>query len=239
MKEGFVREDGKVFWKNCKKKGEIWLTQEQYKKWCETRSKYRQRCAEEYYKRREKQNPMDRAFFGKYDFSRNLYFVGISSAGKEMWVNKERFENILQRRKKNKSNYIKRLQKAPETNFKFGDQHPNDNNLYVYLIVGNKPFFGTKDKLEKRRKSLRKTGILRDIKYKHKRKDILERLGEKRIHRGAYDLETGLVFWEYSQNGKERWLPVDHFHKLRTAGCQKRKKNRQHKKLLSNENHTI
>jgi len=236
MKEGFVREDGKVFWKSCKEKGDIWLTPEQYQKWCDTRKRYRQRCAQEYYKRREKQNPMDRNYFGKYDFARNLYFVGISSAGKEVWVNKDRLEKILERKKRYKKNYIKKLQEAPKNNLKFGDQHPDDPNLYVYLIVGNKPFFGTKEKLEERKKALRKSGILRDIKYKHKRKDILQKLGDNRIHRGAYDLTTGLVFWEYTQTGNEKWLPVDQFHKLRLADCEKRKRDRQRKKLLSNEN---
>ena len=233
MKEGFVREDGKIFWKKCKEKGEIWLTSEQYQKWCETRKNYRQRCAQEYYKRREKLNPMDRPYFGKYDFSRNLYYIGVSSSGKEVWVNKQRYENLLERRKKYRSKYAQRLQEEPKTNLKLGDVHPDNPNLYVILLIGNKPFFGSKEKLAERRNSLRRSGIKRDIKYKHKRKQILEQLGENRIHRGAYDLKTGLVFWEYSQNGKERWFPVDHFHKLRIADCEKRKRVRQRKKVLN------
>lgn len=233
MKEGFVREDGMVFWKNSKEKGEIWLRPEQYSKWCETRKKYRERCAREYYKRREKLNEMDRPYFGKYDFSRNLYYIGVSSAGKEVWINKQRYENLLERRKKYRSNYVKKLQQEPKTNLRFGDPHPDDPNLFVILMIGNKPFFGPKERLDKRRECLRRTGVKRDIKDKHKRKQILEQLGENRIPRGAYDLETGLVFWEYSQNGKERWMPVEEFHRLRTKGCEKRKSNRMRKKLLS------
>jgi hypothetical protein len=164
--------------------------------------------AREYYKRREKLNEMDRPYFGKYDFSRNLYYIGVSSAGKEVWINKQRYENLLERRKKYRSNYVKKLQQEPKTNLKFGDPHPDDPNLFVIIMVGNKPFFGPKERLDIRRECLRRTGVKRDIKDRHKRKQILEQLGENRIPRGAYDLETGLVFWEYSQNGKEKdWTP--------------------------------
>jgi hypothetical protein len=235
MREGHVREDGMVFWKNCKKAGEIWIKPESYKKRCETRKKYRKTCAEDYRERQAKKNPMDRSYFGKYDFSKNKYFIGISNSGKEVWVTKDKFDKAVETRRKTKAAHLQRVRSLPKTGLKLGDVHPDDPNLFVIFFSGNKPHYGDKQRLEERKKRLRQHGRLRDVKNTKKRRQALEAMGDNRLSCGAVNPLTGLVFWEYSRTVKEIWLPLDEFHRRRNRHLESRRKLRINQKELKKQ----
>ena len=232
MKCGTVRDDGKVLWRNSKEKGQIWLTAEQYKKRIETIREYRRKSAAAYYARREKINPIDRPYFGKYDFASNTYYAGISSAGKEVWMPKEKFERFAERKKKHKQKHVEKLKALPKTNAKIGDPHPDNKNLFVVYINGNKPIYGDKEKLRKRRESQLRSYKIRDQRNRKMKREMLERLGENRIYRGCYDIKTGKVFWEYDNAGREIWIDEDIFFKKRQHAIDKRKNARLKQKGL-------
>ena len=232
-KEGFIREDGKFFWRDSKLKGEIWLTEEQFKKRVATRTEYRKRCAELYKKMRDEKNVMDRPFFGKYSFAKNKYFIGMTSSGKENWVSKEKFERFKVKQENCKKRYIEKLRKLPKTNLKFGDPHPENPDLFVTLLIGNKPFFGNAEKLQEvieKRNRFQKNKV---IKNQIIRRDKLNKLDKKhRLRRGHIDDITGNIFWEYDVKGDPKFLPPDVFHEKRNKANEKRKRNRDIKKTL-------
>ena len=205
IKRGTVREDGKVFW-TYKDDKECWITKEQYDKRENTRREYVRRCRENYRKRQLAKHPVHRNFIGKYDIARNLYFSHISSSGKEVWISKDQLEkkrkrHTMYRRKM----YHKLKEQHPVTGLKIGDRNPENPNEYVVFFIGNKPYFGSKSHLEKRRESREISYRKRNEKYKRLREEKLNNL-EKRIKRGTVDPETGLIFLHYAQNGKERWI---------------------------------
>lgn len=235
MKKGTVREDGKMYWCSSKRKGEIWLTPEQYAKWDESVRNYRRKCQQAYYERREKINPSDRSYIGKYNPATNKYFARLSSSGKEIWVTKQELERLKLQSKRNRRNFLKRLQSLPDNKIKVGDVHPTDKNLFVVYKVGKKPMYGTKEQLQLKIKSRARSYKLRNIKYYAKKRQIIEKLGENRLHRGLYDVETGLVFWEYSANCKERWISEEEFHSRRNKQCVRKKVRRLELKMTKND----
>lgn len=232
-KEGFVREDGKVYWRYQKEKGHIWITPEQYAAYVATRRRYRRACLEEYYRQREKQNPIDRSYYGKYCFRRNRYFIGLTASGKENWVIKEKYLNHREKQNKNRKKFSEKLRMQEKPNLKIGDQHPDNPELFVCFFIGNKPYFGSKTRLletqERRKIACRK----RDIKYKKIRTDKLSKL-ENKHRRGDVHPENGAVFWEYNIRCKEIWLAPEVFTEKREKDLQKRKNLRLKKKGLPN-----
>lgn len=232
LKKGTVREDGKIYWCSSKRKGEIWLTKEQYDKYDETVRNYRRKSHQAYYARREKIKPSDRSYFGKYDPAANKYFAKISTSGKEIWVTKAELERLKKQSKLNRRKYVERQQSLPDNKIKVGDQHPTDKTLYVIYKVGKKPMYGSKEKLEERRKSRKKTMCLRNIKYNSRRREFIENLGGQRFKRGYFSIEKNMVFWEYSTTCREIWISEEKFHKLRNAHLQRRKVHRMKAKAL-------
>ena len=178
---------------------------------------------------------MDRSYFGKYDFSKNKYFIGISNSGKEVWVTKDKFDKAVETRRKTKAAHLQRVRSLPKTGLKLGDVHPDDPNLFVIFFSGNKPHYGDKQRLEERKKRLRQHGRLRDVKNTKKRRQALEAMGDNRLSCGAVNPLTGLVFWEYSRTVKEIWLPLDEFHRRRNRHLESRRKLRINQKELKKQ----
>lgn len=225
-KEGFVREDGMVYWRYHKEKGHIWLTKEKYEMYVQTRKKYRQAGLKEYYSSREKLDPSDRSYYGKYSFAKNKYFIGLSVSGKEVWVCKERYIKHRERQNRNRYKYLCKLRAQEKTNLKVGDQHPDNKELFVCFFIGNKPYYGSKDKLQKVLERRRFSYRLRDIKYKKMRKEKLAKL-QKRHHRGDINPENGTIFWEYNSCGEEKWLDSAEFNIRHAKEKQRRARSRQ------------
>jgi hypothetical protein len=232
MKRGTVREDGKVFCRISKGK-EIWLTKEKYEERENKRKEYVRQCQELYKKYRKEKRK-----FGECDYKRNLYFIGISSSGKEIWRNKAFLEKRKRQHNLRKKEYNKRCLELPQTNLKFGDPHPENSNLFVVHKIGNKCFFGTKSKLKKVKESKRMTYAKRYFKSKKKRNEILKNKIERK-KRGEIRIEDNKVFWEYNRVGKEIWLDHEIFHLKRNKEIERRKSYRNKRKLAILEQATI
>jgi len=97
MKRGTVREDGKIFARMAKGK-ELWITKEQYEKRENSRKEYTKKCLELYKKYRKEKKSI-----GQYDHKKNLYFIGISTSGKEVWKSKAFLEKFRKKQNKNKN----------------------------------------------------------------------------------------------------------------------------------------
>jgi len=223
IKRGTVREDGKVFWVYRKGK-EVWTTKEQYDKRENTRKAYVRMCQQEYKKLQVKKLSHERNYVGKYDYSRNLYFMSISTSGKEVWGTKfqlEKYRKRLNDRRKDMSERLKKLQ----NDLKFGDPNPNNPQEFVCFFIGKKPYFGSAKKLEERKKSRAISYRKLDMFYKTKRMMVLQALN-KRLRRGAINQENGLIFWEYSESGKEIWFVKEIFDERQEKEKIRRKKYR-------------
>jgi len=229
IKRGTVREDGKVFWVYRKGK-EVWATKEQYDKRENTRKAYVRMCQQEYRKSQAKKLPHERNYLGKYDCSRNLYFISISTAGKEVWGTKFQLEKHRKRLNDRRKDMTKRL-KELQTNLKFGDPNPNNPEEFVCFFIGKKPYFGSAKKLEERKKSRAISYRKLDLFYRTKRTMALQALN-KRLRRGTINEETGLIFWEYNEAGKEKWFSEEEF-KLRHEK-EKIRRNKYRKKSIHN-----
>lgn len=226
MKRGTVREDGKVFTRHIDGR-EIWLTKEQYEKREKKRKQYVMMCLKAYYSRRKSVRKL-----GEYDYNRNLYFCGISSSGKEVWKQKKYYERIANAVKRSKRKYIEKCKEYPPTNLKFGDVNPSNPNEYVILKIGNKLFFGSKEKLDKKRERIRIIYLKRNIKAKKRREEILrDKIDRKR--RGDSRQEDNKIFWEYNKVGKEIWLEPEIFHLKRQKCCERRSLCRKKRKLAA------
>jgi hypothetical protein len=137
---------------------------------------------------------------------------------------------LRQKQNAAKRKYVKKMKALPKTDLKIGDPCPTDSNLFVVFFTGNKAFFGTREDLEKKKKCLRRSGVLRDIKYMHKRRGFLKGLKE-RLKRGAIHPETGKVFWIYSKNTKEIWMDVEEFNIKHRIEKERRKRTRLKRKM--------
>lgn len=226
---GTRREDGMVFWRLHKTKGEVWITEDQYQRRCAQEKQYRQQAYADYKKRLEKIPPHERPYLGKYCPRRDLYYLCVSSSGKETWVTKNRLDRFRERSKRAKRKHINKLMQIEKTGIKIGDKHPNDPNLYVVFFTGNKPYYGTKEHLDRITESRKMTYRKRYIKAKKIRTERLERDGRK-YRRGDIDPVTNLIFWEYDRIAKERWLPAEVYHQKRNKELLKRKRSREAQK---------
>ncbi len=229
MKRGYVREDGKVFARKARGK-ELWLTKEQYEKRELKRKAYVKKCQELYKKHRKEQRS-----FGDYDHKKNLYFIGISTSGKEIWRSKYFLEKRKIINNKNKKKYVNKCHELPKTSLKLFDQHPENPNLYVIHKLGNKIFFGNKKRMEEKKEKLRIIYIKRYLKAKKIRQFKLDNIAN-RIKRGTKHPTENLIFFEYNRVGKEIWLDPNKFKEKRDKECQKRRQIRLNKKLRENSN---
>ena len=219
IKRGTVREDGKIFARYRKGK-ELWISKEQYERREKSRKEYVKNCIESYKKRRKEIRS-----FGEYDEKINLYFIGISSSGKEVWRNKVFLEKRKKMQAKNKNRYIEKCFLLPQSNLKFGDQHPDNSNLFVINKVGNKCFFGDESKLKEKKESLRITCTKRYYKSKKIRHIVLKNL-ETKLKRGATREQDNFIFFQYDRVGKEIWLSPEIYHQKREKEILKRKEKR-------------
>ncbi len=225
-----------VFWRYHKKRGQIWITRETFEHRKKQRVEYRKKCLELHRQLRSKKSPMDIPYFGKYDFSKNRYYAGVSASGKDLWVTKDKLDRLRLQNQKSKINYIERAKALPDTGLKVGDRHPENPELYVIFKVGNKVFFGDRERLKRRIDSVKMTLRKRHIKYQKIRKDLLSKM-ENRLRRGHRDDSTGLVFWTYGRTAKPVWLSPEAYEAKIAAERDKKKRKRQAAKstLLSEQ----
>ena len=225
MKRGTIREDGKVFARILEGK-EIWLTKEQYEKREKSRKEYIKRCMKSYYSRRKSVRKI-----GEYDHNKNLYFCGVSSSGKEVWRKKQYLDRIIKAMVNSKKRYIQKCKtNYPPTTLKFGDKNPLNPNEYVVFKVGNKVFFDSLKRLNEIKEKKRMIYVKRYFKAKKIRKNILDRIENKK-RRGDSRLEDNKLFWEYNRVGKEIWLDPEIFHLKRKKSCERRSLCRKKRKL--------
>lgn len=230
MKRGTVREDGKVYFRKSKGK-ELWLTPEAYKNALNKEYKYRQKCLEIY-----KSLKKIKRSFGEYDAQKNLYFIKISSSGKEVWRPKAWYERFRDKQNKNKRKHYEKLKSLPKVNVKVGDVHPNNPDLFVLYKNGNKITYGNSKKLEHVIESRRILVLKRDIKNKKMRQKALD--GIQKIKKGTVNPENNLIFWHYNEIGKEKWVTKEVFEKKMNHLRIKRKMWRKNKNL-NKESQTI
>lgn len=228
IRRGTVSEDGKVFWAYSKNK-EIWISKEQYERRENSRREYVRKCREQYYKRQLAKHEVFRNFIGKYDSSKNMYFIRISSSGKEVWGSKEQLENFRKMHNKCRTRMYQKLKlQHPITGLKIGDRNPQNPNEYVIFFIGNKPYFGNAEHFKRRQKSRAITYRKRNSKYREMRKKKLQSL-TARIRRGTVDPKTGLIFKHYTACGNEMWVTKENYmamiekEKIRKARLQARK----------------
>jgi hypothetical protein len=234
-KEGFVREDGKVFWRYQQGRGEIWITPEQYESRKKSRKEYRRKCIAEYRRSAINRDIDNMVYYGKYCQHKNAYFIGLSSSGKDMWVTEEKFlRHRLRLRNRNKT-YREKVSKYPKSNLKFGDQHPENPELFVRYFIGNKPFFGTAQELAETKKSRSISYRKRFEKYKEIRRQKLLALTNK-LKRGTFSIERNAYFWNYDIKGDEVWLRKDVFDRKHQQEKAKRNLNRAKKRANHNVN---
>jgi len=215
MKRGYIREDGMIFMRMLKGMP-LWVTAEQYKNREDSRKRYVRKCMKMY-----KEIRTDIKSFGEYDHRKNLYFIGISTSGKEVWRNKVFYENAIEKIKRNKKKYNERCKQLPKTDLKFGSPHPEKLGLYVINKIGNKCIFGNLKKLESRRESISRIYRKRHFKSKKRRDQAL--LGIERKKRGQTRLEDGKIFFSYNRVGKEIWIDEAVYHEKRNKELEKRR----------------
>ncbi len=227
-KAGQKREDGLVFWRYLKQKGEIWITQEQFNRRSESAKEYKRKAAAHYYAQERAKRPEDRNYFGRYFPHIDKYFLKVSCSGKPVFGTKEQLEYERRRHAVYKKRFVEKNLKLPKTGFKIGDRHPTKPGLYVVFFVGNKPYYDNAKKLEEVLESRRRAYQKRYIKCKKIRRERLDKLDKKR-KRGEIDKITGHVFWGYDRIAKEIWLDKDLYDKKHSAELARRKANRQRK----------
>ena len=231
MKEGTVREDGLVYWRYDKMKGRhIWLSPQKYEEYCEKRKSYRKMCVEAYHKRQQELPDDEKNYFGKYDWKKNKYFIGISTSGKEVWYYKARFENLVARRQEYRKKYLDKARLLPKNKLRIGDKNPDNPEEYVINFIGNMPRFGDIQKLELANLNRKICQKKMSAKYRKERKEKLSKLFHKR-RRGDINSE-GNVFWEYDRRANEVWYTPDVFAIRQSAVLAKKKLRR----LKKNQN---
>lgn len=226
-KRGTVREDGMVFARMLRGK-EIWLTKESYERRENTRKKYVRACADAYKERQVKKPIEDRNYLGRYDPYTDKYFLGVTSSGKEIWGSKQRLAHIRNSQNIRRKRFAQRCLKHNDPSMSVGEPHPTIKGLFVILRIGNKLYFGDKERLEQKIASRKRSYYKRDIKYRHKRKLLLKDMAHK--HKRGDIRADGLIFWEYRLSMKEVWLTPEDFRVKHQATCERRRINRRNRK---------
>ena len=230
-KEGFIREDGLVFWR-IRNKREVWLTPEKYEQYRQKRKEHWRISVREYH-RRQQQLPVDeRNYVGKHDPVRNKFFYGITSSGKPIWHDPEKFAELSKVRQAYRRKYLDKVNAGPRSNLKIGDKNPNNPEEYVTHFVGKMPRFGSFEDLQKANAERKRVYVKMRDKYRALRRLTLENLPHKR-KRGEIDPATGKLFWEYNRTAKEVWLEPQVYEEEQKLKAAQRKMRRQRKKLLS------
>lgn len=224
-KEGDVREDGLVFWRNRKDRGEVWLTAEKYAAYCQKRKEYTKMCLESYRQRQSQLPDDEKNYFGRYDWKTNKYFVGVTTSGKEIWMYKARFEKRVERNKIAKLKFLRKMQSLENTGLRLGDRNPDNPEQFVIGFIGRRPRFGNQEKLMIAKMALKVVDKKSRTKRRKKRTEILKKLVNK-MRRGYVDPVSGLVFWEYNSSGKPTWYNAEHFKAKRDKELARKKARR-------------
>lgn len=231
-REGEVREDGKVYWRFRKGRGEVWLTPEKYELYCKKRREYSKMCHDAWHQRQSQLPDSQKTYFGKYNWKTNKYFIGLSTSGKEIWVYKARFEERLESNRRSKKKYLDKLKSLTKTGLKIGDKNPDNPEQYVLSFTGNKPRFGNYAQLLQAKESRK----IIDKKMRARRKKIRAQVISKlvfRLKRGHVNPENGMIFWEYTTYGKPRWLNPEDFKRKHDKVILQKKLRRQKNKSIS------
>lgn len=221
MKRGTVREDGLVFYRMAKGKPR-WVTPEKYKTECDKVTAYRKKCIAMY-----KKLGKEKRKFGEYDSKRNLYFIGISTSGKEIWQPKAVLDRKRQLLSKGKKKYYEKCRALPNLHAKIGDKHPDNPDLYVIYKLGNRLTYGSYEKLQDVKEKKRITVLKKDLRYKKRRDYLL--YGRERIKKGT-KREDGLLFWHYDKKGDESWITQEVYNLRNEKQRQRKKAYRQRKR---------
>lgn len=223
LQYGTVREDGRMYY-GRKYGKEVWLTPEGYRRRVENRTRYQRECRQYALNRQYRKNEMDRNYYGKYDFARNLYYIGLTSAGKEVWGTKEQLEHDRLIHLSAASDYRKRCREQfPPTSLKFGSPHPTEPGLFCVRKTGNKLFWGDKDEYERRLELATISRRKQQIKRENQRREKIRSLGENRLRRGAVRGD-GKIFYRYERDGSECWMTPERFAELKERSRLQRKK---------------
>lgn len=204
IKTGTVREDGKVYYSYGKERG-VWITQKEFERKRKVVRDYQKNCYKLYKQIRKRIWK-----FGEYNPEKDLYFCGVTASGKEIWVSKSYSLKMKKYREVYQKKYVEKCKQLPPTNLRFGDQHPDNPKLFVVYKVGNKPYFGTKKKLEHRRKKLREMYARRDQRYRLKKAEKI-RKNEIIYKKGDVHPETKMIFWNYTRSFYETWITPEEF----------------------------
>lgn len=224
IKRGTARADGKVLWRYVKGEPK-YISKSQYDKMEETRKAYVRMCHARYKARQAAKPPTERNYIGKYDHHSGLYFIGITSSGKEMWGTKAKLEAYRNRLNLRRKEFKERNKTNVAPTAKFGDPHPTKHNLFVILIVGSRIYYGSKKRIERIKESRAISYRLRNLKWQNKRRMLLSGLAV-RYRRGDRHPTLDLMFWEYTQYAKEKWLPPAEFAIRRQSEIERRKRYR-------------
>jgi hypothetical protein len=244
---GTTRPDGKMFWAyryRYGKKTEIWIKPEQYQRRENTRIAYARNRNN---KMREKIQAVpleERNHVGKYCPEKGLYFLRSYVSGNAVYGTLEELKAFRLKQKKRNRNYLDSCkERFPLPNLSFGDQHPNDPNLFVVAVRRNKLFFGTREQYESKRQRLNESYK----KYKQKNREIIKIKNKKiteektkflnenphlKRFRGDIDPLFNKIFWGYSSIHNEVWLKPDVYHQRRLRANKRTSLLKKNKKLL-------
>lgn len=230
LRYGTVREDGRMYYGHKYGK-EVWLTPESYQRRVENRTRYQRECRKHAINRQHQKNEMDRNYYGKYDFSRNLYYIGLTSAGKEVWGSKEQLEHDRQLHLSAANQYRKRCrERFPRTSLKFGSPHPTEPGLFCVRKTGNKLFWGDKAEYERRLELAIISRRKQEIRRERLRRERILSLGQNRLRRGVVRGD-GKIFYRYEKDGRECWITPERYAELKERSRIQRKNQENKKKV--------
>ena len=223
-KRGDVRADGKVFLgyaRGRSKTYERWVEPHKLVELKQKQKAYRQSRYEAYKRSVEGRG---RPAVGQLDPVTGLYFLTVSSTGKEMWGDKEALEEMRRRMSLRCRRHAKRkYEAAPLPTVCVGDRHPSRDGLYVIKVSKVQIKYGTAEELRLSREATREKSRRYRAKNRQRfldkyreRKDFLDRNPHLKRSRGDIDPITGKLFWGYSSTCIERWVTREQFEELRT-----------------------
>lgn len=197
LKKGDKRSDGKIFWR-YQNGQEVWITARKYKRYSIKVEKY-------YIAAREAGENVSTFPLHYQHPDTGLYFAGIY-CGKRRWITyeqmlKDKCVHKLARRK-----YVEKQKALPPTTLKVGDRHPEDDRLYVIDKRYNQVKYGTLKQLQDRQQQQRDGQRRRAAKDRILKKKRLQ--AAEVIYKRGMD-KNGLIFWSYSNSGREIWLQPD------------------------------
>lgn len=210
LRQGDVREDGKIFWRYYKG-NEYWLSKSKFKKYKKTMKRHADATST---LSKHRNRP---SMYSQHPVTL-LYYVGVYS-GKERWVDFEALKKHKRMAAEARERYVNKQKQKPSTELKFGDRHPSDPGLWVICKQYNSITFGSYEEYLRRLAAIRECSRRKAAKYKIKREKVLR--DKDNIHKRG-DIKDDLIFWGYGSTCIEYWLTPEQFesklqHKLNAA----------------------